>query len=111
MGNTLDNALDYAFMEGYRPRRHMISIGYSVDNAKSLISTECLKILDIIPSERNFIIKNNVAISTSCYIENKLSISKLLCVEGLNESHFITVNKELHYLIAKANLYSSKSMF
>lgn len=107
----MGNILDCVLMEGYMPRRNMVSVGYSVDNAKSLKSTECLKILDMIPSERNFIIRDNVAISTSDYIENKLPISKLLCIEGLNESHFITVNQELHYLIAKANLYTSSSMF
>ncbi len=99
-------------MESYLPTRNMVRVRYAVKNAKSLkTDKECLKILDMIPSERNFIIKDNFAISTSYYIENKLPISKLLSVKGLNECHYITVNKELHYLIAKANLYASTTMY
>lgn len=104
MGNTFNNVV----MEGYVSRRNMIEIGHCIDNAKLLKSTEHLKILNMIPSERNFIIVDNLAIKTGYHIENKLPIFKLLCLEGLNESHFIKVNKEFHHLITKANLYASK---
>ena len=108
----MGNMIDYVFMESYSPIRDMVKISYAVGNAKSLKTTsECLKILDMIPSERNFIIRDNIAIGKSYWIKNELPISELLCIEGLNECHFIKVNKELHYLIAKANLYASSTMY
>ncbi len=113
MGNTLD----CIFMESYLSRRSLIRIKYTIQNGMESRNEEIRRItkeiLDMIPSLISFDIRNNIAISTNDYdyIDNNFPISKLLGCEGLNESHYVRINREQHYLIAKVNLYTSNSMY
>ena len=111
MGNTLD----YIFIESYSPRRTLLSIKYTIQKGNTSHDEETRKIskeiLDMIPSKISFNIKNNIAISTNDFINNDIPISKLLCCEGLNKCHYISIDREQHLLIAKVNLYTSTSMF
>jgi hypothetical protein len=111
MGNTFD----YIFMESYSPRRTLLSIKCTIQNGITSRVEETRKIskeiLDMIPSKISFDIKNNIAISTKDYVDNNIPVSKLLCCEGLNDSHYILINREQHLLIAKVNLNTSTSMF
>ncbi len=102
-------------MESYSPKRTLLRIKSTIQKGNTsrveetrIISNE---ILNIIPSKISFIIKDNIAISVTDYIDNTIPISELLRCEGLNESHYVLINKEQHSLIAKVNLYTSTSMF
>ncbi len=101
-------------MESYSPRRSLLRIKCTIEKGNKSPVEETRKIskeiLDMIPSEISFDIKNNIAISTTDYLDNHFPISKLLCCEGLNESHSVSINREQHLLIAKVNLYTSTSM-
>jgi hypothetical protein len=111
----MGNILDYIFMESYSPRRTLLNIKYIIQKGNSSHDEETLKIskeiLNMIPSKINFDIKNNIAISTKDYVDNKITISKLLCCEGLNKCHYVSISRDQHLLIAKVNLYTSTSMF
>jgi len=113
MGNTFDRI----FMEPYSSRKKLLSIKSTIQKGKASrveISRKLAEdILDVIPSQISFQIKNNIAISTQdCdYIDNNIPISKLLCCEGLNSGHYVLISREQHELIAKLQLYTSTSMF
>lgn len=113
----MGNIIDSIFMESYVPNKNMEAIKCTIESGKSSTNNETKeiykKILDIVPSKRNFIIKNNIAISTSTndYVENNIPIFKLICIEGLNNCHRISLNREQHLLIAKVNLYTSTTMY
>ena len=65
----------------------------------------------MVPSKINFVIENNIAISTPNYVNNTLTIAELLRVRGLNKGHCVSLNKEQHSIIAKVNLYTSSTMY
>jgi hypothetical protein len=120
MGNTLQNTFEPILMESYSPRtsrREILRIKCTIQNgivARDKESPQISKkISDIIPSKINFTIKNNIAISTKdrSWVNNNIPISELLCCEGLNRTHYVSLSREQHYLIAKVNLNTSSSMF
>ena len=113
MGNTLNNMLDSIFMEPYSSRtsrRDILRIKCTIQSGIDSPGKETLelskKISDIIPSKINFTIKNNIAISTKdcSWVDNNMPISELLCCEGLNRCHYVSLSREQHYLIAKLNI-------
>ena len=111
MGNTFN----YIFMESYTPRKTLLNIKYIIQagNLSHIKETREItkEILNMIPSKTNFKIKNNIVISTKDYVDNNLPISKLLCCDGINNCHYIFIDREQHLLIAKVDLYTSTSMF
>ena len=109
----MGNLLDRVFMESYLPTRSVVRIKNTCNNDSNNVKTQQItkQILDMIPSKRNFNIKNNIAISTTDYIENNIPISELSQVEGLNECHRVLISREQHVLIAKVNLYTSTTMY
>ncbi len=112
MSSFIGNVFDSIFMEGYMPTRNMLNINYIISkgNSSSYEKTQVLnnQILNMVPSKINFVIENNIAISTPNYVNNTLTIAELLRVRGLNS---VSLNKEEHSIIAKVNLYTSSSMF
>jgi len=111
----MGNKLDYIFMESYSSRKTLISVKYTLIKGLASKNNETREIskqiLNIIPSEISFTIKNNIAVSLEDYVDNNISISELLCCEGLNNSHYIIINREQHLLISKVNFYTSTGIF
>jgi len=109
------NAIDFMFMEEYMPIRNMLNINFIINQGNLSSHEKTLnltnQILNIKPSKINFIIENNIAISTHKYIENNKTIEQLLQCKGLNKSHCISINKDQHSIIAKVNLYTSTTMY
>ncbi len=79
-------------MDSYSPVIRLLRIKYIIQKGYNSDDEEICKmskeILDIIPNEINFIIKNNIAVSTKKYVNNNMPISELLCCEGINDCHY-----------------------